>query len=255
MGAAHSFVFRKEKEVKAMRKKEFLRGLKDGIPIGLGYFTVSLSLGIALINAGLFPIEGALMSFTNMTSAGQFAASTAIAAGSTYFTVGILQLIINARYLLMSCALSQRIAPETPLQERLLLGLTVTDEIFGITIARKEPMIDPLYSYGALCVACPGWTLGTLTGAILGNVLPERVVSALSVALFGMLIAVFIPAAKEHKTVRVVVLCAMAASALFAYLPWLSALSEGTRLILLTLAISAIAAYVAPIKEEAEEST
>lgn len=228
----------------------FRRGLKDGIPIGLGYFTVSVSLGITMQGVGISPFEGGLMSFTNMTSAGQFAGMTIIAGGSTYLFMAIMQLVINARYLLMSCALSQRLDPELSLGRRMLLGVTVTDEIFGISIAAPGERLDPLYSFGAFCVACPGWTLGTVCGAVMGDILPARLVSALSVALFGMLIAVFIPPTKKDKAVMGAVLCAMGLSALFTYLPLLSGIRSDAKLMLLTVGISLGAAILFPVKEE-----
>jgi len=232
----------------------FRRGLKDGIPIALGYFTVSVSLGITMQGAGLSPVQGGLMSLTNMTSAGQFAGMTLIASGSSYLLMAIMQLVINARYLLMSCALSQRLDPNLSLGKRMLLGLTVTDEIFGISIAAPGDRLDPSYSLGAFCLACPGWTLGTVCGAVMGNILPQRVVSALSVALFGMLIAVFIPPTKKDSTVRIAVLCAMGLSVLCTYAPLLSGISSGARLMLLTIGISLGAAWLFPVKEECTDA-
>lgn len=230
-------------------KNWFLRGMKDGIPIALGYFTVSLSLGIAMRNAGFTVTQGGLMSFTNMTSAGQFAGMTLITAASGYLMMALMQLVINARYLLMSCSLSQRLDARVSLGTRLLLGLTVTDEIFGISIALPGERLEPRYSLGAFCLACPGWTLGTICGAVLGNVLPDRLVSALSVALYGMLIAVFIPPMKQDKVVRGAVICALIASLLFAEIPVLAGISEGAKLMILTIVIALGAAIFFPVKE------
>lgn len=235
-------------------KRWFLRGMKDGIPIALGYFTVSLSLGIAMRNAGISAAQGGLMSFTNMTSAGQFAGMTLITAGSGYLMMALMQLIINARYLLMSCSLSQRLDQRVSLGQRLLLGLTITDEIFGISIAQPGERLEPRYSLGAFCLACPGWTLGTICGAVLGNVLPERLVSALSVALYGMLIAVFIPPTKDNKVVRGAVICALISSVLFTKIPVLSGISGGVKLMVLTIVIALGAAIFFPVKEETSDA-
>lgn len=235
--------------------KWFRRGMKDGIPIALGYFTVSVSLGIAMRNAGITAFQGGLMSFTNMTSAGQFAGTTVIAASSSYLVLAIMELVINARYVLMSCALSQRLHPDVSLPMRLLFGITVTDEIFGISIAREEQYLNPRYSLGALCVACPGWTLGTVTGIVMGDVLPARVVAALSVALYGMLIAVFIPPTKKDKVVAGTVVAAMITSALCDYLPLVSQMSSGVKIIVLTVLIAGVAALLFPVKEAAEDGT
>lgn len=229
----------------------FRTGMKDGIPIALGYFTVSFSLGIAATNAGVTAFQGAVMSFTNMTSAGQFAGMTVIAAGSSYLVMAIMTLIINARYLLMSCALSQRLDTQVPLSLRFLLGITVTDEIFGISIATPGKL-NPWYSLGAFAVACPGWTLGTFAGAVMGSVLPSRLVSALSVALYGMLIAVFIPPTKKDKVIAITVVAAMASSLLVSILPCFVGLSAGMKIILLTVLISGVAAVVHPVEEVAE---
>ena len=169
-----------------------MEGMRDGLPIGLGYFAVSFSLGIVARNAGLNAFQGFLASLLTNASAGEYAIFTLIAANATYFEVAIMTLITNARYLLMSCALSQRFSPDTGIGHRLLLGYDVTDELFGITIARKG-MINPFYTYGAMCLAIPGWSIGTALGVIAGNILPFRVVSALSVALYGMFIAIIIP--------------------------------------------------------------
>jgi len=233
----------------------FRRGLKDGIPIALGYFTVAVSLGIAARNAGITAIEGGIMSLTNMTSAGEFAGMTVIAAGSSYLVMAMLQLVINARYLLMSCSLSQRLDERLSIPKRLLLGLTITDEIFGISIRVEGERLDPLYSLGAFCVACPGWTLGTVCGAVMGNILPERVVTALSVALFGMLIAVFIPPTKKDKVVAGAVALSVILSYLFTKLPLFSQISEGVKLILLTVLIAGAAAVLFPVKEEEKNET
>lgn len=228
----------------------FRRGMQDGIPIALGYFTVAVSLGIAARNAGITALEGGIMSLSNMTSAGEFAGMTVIAAGSSYLVMAMMELIINARYLLMSCSLSQRLDERLSIPKRLLLGLTVTDEIFGISIRVEGEYLDPMYSLGAFCVACPGWTLGTVCGAVMGDILPARVVSALSVALFAMLIAVFIPPTKKDKVVAGAVVVAMVLSALFTFLPIFSHSSEGVRLILLTVLIAGAAAVLFPVKEE-----
>ena len=236
-------------------KHWFRRGMKDGIPIALGYFTVSFSLGIAARNAGMTALQGGIMSFTNMTSAGQFAGMTVIAAGSGYLVMAMMELVINARYLLMSCSLSQRLDERLSTPKRLLLGLTVTDEIFGISIGVEGAYLDPMYSLGAFCVACPGWTMGTVSGAIMGDVLPGRIVSALSVALFGMLIAVFIPPTKKDKVVAGTVVAAMVLSFLFTQLPFLSEIAEGMKLIILTIVIAGAAAVLFPVKEEAKDGT
>ena len=224
-------------------------GFRDGIPIGLGYLAVSFSLGVAARNAGLSAFQGFLVSLLNNASAGEYAGFTVIAANGAYFEIFLMTLIANARYLLMSCALSQKFSPDTPLIHRIFVGYDVTDEIFGITIARPG-MLDPFYSYGAILIAAPAWAGGTALGVIAGNLLPARTVSALSVALFGMFLAVIIPPARKNRVIALFVLVSFAASFAATYLPLISQLSGGTRTIILTVLISAIAAILFPVNEE-----
>lgn len=230
-------------------KKIFREGMRDGLPIGLGYFAVSFSLGITARNIGLTPFQGFLVSLLNNASAGEYAGFTVMAADAAYIEIIFITFITNIRYLLMSCALSQRFSPNTPFIHRFFIGYDVTDELFGITIARKG-YLNPCYTYGAMLLAIPGWSIGTAVGVMAGNILPARIVSALSVALFGMFIAIIIPPAKKNKVITCLVMISFAASFCFSRLPVLSDLSEGTRTIILTVAISAAAAIFFPVKTE-----
>ncbi len=227
------------------------RGMKDGIPIALGYFAVSFTLGIAARNAGLTPFQGMLASLLNNASAGEYAGFTLIAAQATYLEMALVTLITNARYMLMSCALSQKISPKTSLIHRLVVGFDVTDEIFGISIAQPGAL-DPYYNYGAMIVAMPGWAIGTFLGIGVGEILPLRAVSALSVALYGMFLAVIIPPARRNHVVTALVLISFVASFVAAGLPILRDLSEGMRLIILTIVIAGVAAAIFPVKEDAQ---
>ncbi len=227
-------------------KKIFREGMRDGLPIGLGYLAVSFSLGITARNIGLTPFQGFLVSLLNNASAGEYAGFTADAA---YIEIIFITFITNIRYLLMSCALSQRFSPDTPLIHRFFIGYDVTDELFGITIARKG-YLNPCYTYGAMLLAIPGWSIGTAIGVMAGNILPARIVGALSVALFGMFIAIIIPPAKKNKVISGLVIISFVTSFCFSRLPLLSDLSEGTRTILLTVVISAIAAIFFPVKQK-----
>lgn len=230
-------------------QNSFMKGLRDGVPIALGYFAVSFSLGIAARSAGFTAFQALLMSLFNNASAGEFAAFTLIGAGAGYFEVALMTLVTNARYLLMSCALSQKLEPSLPLHHRLLIGFDVTDEIFGVSIAYPGKL-DPAYSYGVFLLALPGWALGTFFGVLMGNILPVRLVSALSVALFGMFIAVFMPPARKERVIGALVVISMFCSWLLSTASIFSFLSEGARVILLTIAISAIAAILFPIQSE-----
>lgn len=232
-------------------KNILLQGIRDGIPIGLGYFAVAFSLGIAARSAGLTAFQGFFASLFTNASAGEYAVFSLMAAGAAYLEVVLITVVTNIRYLLMSCALSQKLSPDTSLIKRLLLGLCITDEIFGISIA-KEGYLNPCYSYGALLFASPCWALGTALGIIAGNQLPARIVSALSVALFGMFLAVIVPPARKNKIVAFLVLLSFAASYGASVLPLFAALSDGTKTILLTVIISAVAAALFPVKSEEE---
>ena len=236
-------------QIKQENKTWFLRGMRDGTPIMLGYAAVSFTLGIVARNAGLTAGQAFLTSLLCNASAGEKAGFTVIQANEGYLAMAVMMLIINARYLLMSCSLSQKISPETGLIPRLIIGFEVTDEIFGVQMALPG-MICPWYTYGVIAMALPGWSLGTYLGVVMGNVLPANIVSALSVGLYGMFLAIIIPPARENRVIAALVVISMLASCAFAYLPAVSAISPGTRVIILTVAISAAAAYLFPVKEE-----
>ena len=233
------------------KKSYFLQGMRDGMPVCFGYFAVSFAFGIQAVGIGLSVFESAVLSAANVTSAGQFAALGIIAAGASYIELAFAQLIINLRYFLMSCALSQRISPKMSLPHRLGIAYGVTDEIFALSAAQPVPL-SPYYNYGLIAVAIPGWILGTLFGAVAGNILPAVLTNALGVALYGMFIAIVVPPAKENKVVAGVALLAMALSALFTWAPLLQAISSGFRIILITVLVSALAACLFPVEDAAE---
>lgn len=232
--------------------KYWQTGFKNGIPIAMGYFAVSFTFGILASQAGLNPFEAVFMSVTNLTSAGQFAGLTMIASVATVVEIAVTQLIINSRYFLMSFALSQKIEPNTPFYHRFFMAYGITDEIFGMSIA-VPGKISPYYYYGVMSAAVPGWALGTLFGAISGELLSERLISALSIALFGMLLAVIISPAKGNKVLTGVIISSMLLSFVFAQLPAFESISTGFKIIIITILVAGIAAYVFPVKEETYE--
>lgn len=232
-----------------MNRKQFFRGVRTGIPISLGYLAVSFTLGITAKNAGLSAFQATLTSLLVNASAGQYAAFTCMAALSGYLETAIIVGVTNARYILMSCALSQKLPASAKLWHRMVIGFNVNDEIFGMAIA-EEDKLNPYYYFGMMAIAMPGWALGTFLGTSVGNILPGSVVSALSVGLYGMFLAIIIPPARESRVIAALVVISMLASCAFAYLPVVSAISPGTRVIILTVAISAAAAALFPVKEE-----
>lgn len=230
------------------RSAWFRKGVRDGLPIALGYLAVAFTLGISARNAGFSPMQATLMSLTLNASAGEYVGFTLIAAGAGYFEIALMEAVANARYLLMSCALSQKLDPKAPLIHRLLIGYDVTDEIFGISIA-VDGILNPFYTYGAMAVAIPGWSIGTWLGVVMGDVLPGRIVSALSVALYGMFIAIIVPPARRSRLLAALIALSMAMSYALTKLPAFSILSPGARIILLTVVISGAAAILFPVRE------
>ena len=212
-------------------KNAFTNGVRDGIPIALGYFAVAFSLGIVAKKAGLNPVQGFLSSFLNHASAGEYAEFTVIMANAPYIEMAFVILVTNIRYLLMSCALSQRFDPETSNIHRLLVGFGITDEIFGISIGRTGTL-NPYYNYGAM---------------------PASVVSALSVALYGMFIAIIIPASKADKIVGGVVTASFLISFIVSKIPLFDRMSDSMKTSLLTVLIAGIAAALFPVKDEGEK--
>ncbi len=234
-----------------MNQMNFKRGIQDGIPIGLGYFAVSFTFGMMAVSGGLTAWQAVLISLTNLTSAGQFAGLGIIVAGGSMWEMALTQLVINLRYCLMSFSLSQKLENNISTGHRLAVAFGVTDEIFGVS-ASQEGRLSPWYNYGVMSMAIPGWTLGTLVGAVLGNVLPRFLVSALNVAIYGMFLAVIIPPAKKNKSVLGVVIGAMAISTVFAVVPVLNKVSSGFVIIITTLIVAGLAAHFSPIPEEKE---
>lgn len=231
--------------------KWYSKGICAGIPIAIGYFAVAFSLGIVAKKAGLSAFEALLAAGLTNASAGGYAGFTLIAEDAGYLEMFFTQLVVNARYLLMACALSQKLVPKTSTFHRSLIAFDVTDEIFGISMMVKGNL-NPFYNYGAMTVAIPGWALGAYFGVSIGNMLSEPVVSALSVALYGMFLAIIIPSASKNIVLAGIVIVSMAASFGFTKLEFLSGIGEGTKVIILTVVISLLAAILFPVKEEEE---
>ena len=235
-----------------MKNNIFLKGMKDGLPVALGYLAVSFTLGIAAVKSGLTPFQAFATSALNNTSAGEFAAFSLIGAGVSYMEIALTTLILNMRYILMSCALSQKIDKNTPIVHRFLMAYDVTDEIFGLSIM-SEGRLDPKYTYGLITMSAPSWAIGTYLGAVMGSVMPAGVLSAMNLALYGMFIAVIVPPAKKDKTIAVVIAVSMLSSLMFSILPGLREISSGIVVIILTVVISLAAAILFPVCGDKKE--
>ena len=233
--------------------KWYKKGLRDGIPIALGYFAVAFTLGIVAKNAGLSVFQAILAAALTNASAGGYAGFTLISENASFAEMAITQFIVNARYLLMAAALSQKLHPKTSTLHRSIIGFDVTDEIFGISVAVKGDL-NPFYNYGAMTVSIPCWALGTGLGVLMGNILPQSLVSALSVGLYGMFLAIIIPPARKNKIIAGLVIISMALSLTFAKLPFLCNISSGMRIIILTVVISLAAAVLFPVKDEEDKT-
>ena len=236
-----------------MSKTKFVSGFRDGIPIALGYLAVSFGLGISCRAASLTPFQGFLLSLLNNASAGEYGGITIMAADEGFLVMAAMMLVINARYLLMSCALSQHLSPNTPLGFRLLIGFDMTDELFGIAIAQPG-YLNVWYFIGAMCAAIPGWSFGTLLGVLCGNLMPQWAASGFSVMLFGMFLAIIIPEGQKNRVVLGFIGVSFLLSYAAAKLPLVCQLSDGMRILLLTVAISAAAAILFPHKEETAQA-
>ena len=236
-----------------MENNKFLKGITDGLPICIGYFAVSFAFGITAVQSGLSWLEALLISATNLTSAGQVAGLPIIAGGGGLVEMAVSQLVINSRYSLMSVSLSQKLSDTVSLPHRFAIAFGNTDEIFGVTMSNKC-YVGKKYMYGLILTPFLGWSSGTLIGAVSGNILPEIVISSLGLAIYGMFIAIVVPVVKKEKSTALCVLCAIALSCAFYYLPLLSAVPSGFVTIICAVIPSLIFAFAAPIETEAAEN-
>lgn len=227
-------------------QNSFLKGLKDGIPICLGYLSISFAFGIFACSTGFTVVEAVLMSITNLTSAGQLAAVPIIAAGGTYAELLVSQVVINLRYALMSVSLSQKLGPSVRLIDRFIMGFGVTDEIFAVSYS-NEGTIGKRYFYGLMTAPILGWSGGTLLGACAGNILPEIVVSALGIAIYGMFIAIVMPKVKTERRTALCVLLSIILSCIFYFTPVLKEIPTGFTIIICAAAASTLFSFVAPL--------
>ena len=239
------------KQKSTKKENTFAKGLTDGIPICLGYFSVAFAFGIFAVSGGLTPWEAVLISMTNVTSAGQLAAVPMMLAGGTLFELAASQLVINLRYALMSISLSQKLDKNIGLASRLLIAFVNTDEVFAVAASKRT--VSKAYMFGLILTPYLGWSAGTAVGAVAGNVLPAIVISALGIAIYGMLIAIVVPVAREDKHVLLCVVIAIVLSCLFRYVPLLSKVPGGFVIIICAVSASAFAAWRFPIAIDTKE--
>ena len=232
-----------------MKCNEYRTGVHTGLPVGMGYFSVSFGFGAMAAAQGVRALDATLISVTNLTSAGQFAGLTLIVAMATLWEMVLTQLVINSRYALMSLALSQRMGQRIGFLPRLIIAFFNTDEIFALAMARKEPLTVP-FMLGLGTLPILGWTGGTLLGALAGSVLPLNIRAALGVMLYGMFIAIVVPPARKEKPVLAVVVLALILSCLFTWVPGLKNVSSGISIVVCTVAAAALCAALFPIREE-----
>ncbi|WP_102411157.1 AzlC family ABC transporter permease [Beduinella massiliensis] len=231
-----------------MRKEDFARGLRHGVPIALGYLSVSFAFGIQAVGGGLTPFQAVFISMTNLTSAGQFAGLSLMLSAAPLFEMALTQLIINLRYALMSLSLSQRLDGSMTTLWRVLISFGNTDEIFAV--ASSQPgKVGRDYLLGLVCLPYFGWAGGTLLGAAAGALLPSLITQALGIAIYGMFLAIILPPARAHKNVRLVVLASTGVSCILRYVPALSFISSGFAIILCAVLAAALGAILFPIRE------
>ena len=236
-----------------MNWNKYIAGVRRGVPVGVGYFSVSFGFGAMAASQGVRALDATLISMTNLTSAGQFAGLTLIVAAAGLWEVILTQIVINSRYALMSLALSQRMGSRIGFLPRLVIAFFNTDEIFALAMAEKQPLTVP-FLLGLGFAPIVGWVGGTLCGALAGSVLPLSIRTALGVMLYGMFIAIVVPPARQEKSVLAVCLMALVLSCLFKWLPGLNQISAGIAIVLCTVASAALCAWLFPVAEEEERT-
>ena len=235
-----------------MRKQEFLQGAKDGMPICLGYFSVSMAFGLTAVLSGLPIWSAILISLTNLTSAGQFAGITTLTTGGTMLELAITTFIINIRYFLMSLSVSQKVDNKMTIFKRLLVSFGITDEIFAVSVSR-EKALSASYMAGLIITPIIGWTSGTAIGAIATSFMPKILSDAMGIALYGMFIAIVTGPAKKDRKVLISVVMAILTSLIFNFAPILKTISSGWSIIIITILVSSLCATLFPINTEEEK--
>lgn len=233
-----------------MKKNKFLKGITDGLPICFGYLSVAFAFGIFAIENGLSALQAILISMTNVTSAGQLAAVPIIAGGGTLIELAVAQLVINLRYSLMSVSLSQKMKKSVGFLDKLVIAFVNTDEVFAVA-SGQDKKVGKSYLYGLIITPYLGWSIGTIIGAVAGDVLPSTVISALGIAIYAMFVAIVVPPMKKSKPILLCVIIAVALSCLFRYI--LNGVPSGFAIIICAVVSSAVVAWISPVEEEEDD--
>lgn len=229
-------------------------GLRDGFPLGIAYFAVAFAFGIVAAKSHLSIFDSFFMSLTNLTSAGQFVGITLIQAKVSYMEMFLTQIILNIRYLIMSCSLSQKYDADLPVIHRAICACAVTDEMFGV-VCCQPGKVSPFYTYGLLFMTVPSWCLGTVCGCFSGSLLSKSLISALGIVVYALYFAIVVPPAKHDKVVRYVCFASIIMALGFAYLPYLKTFTSGMRILIITIVVSSVAAILCPVKDDIAAKT
>lgn len=229
-------------------------GLRDGFPLGIAYFAVSFAFGIYATKNNISIFDSFLISLTNLTSAGQFAGVDMIFKGVSYFEMAITELVLNIRYLIMSCSLSQKYDSDLPLVHRSITAFAITDEIFGV-VCCQQGKVSPFYTYGIMFMTIPCWCIGTVCGCFSGTLLSKSLISALGIMVYALYFAIIVPTIKKDKVIRNVCIATIFTTCALTFAPYFKNWSSGMRILLITVAISSIAAILKPVKDDIAETT
>lgn len=228
---------------------DFTYGVRKGLPIGLGYLAVSFSFGVMVVNKGIAPVTGIIISATSLTSSGQYAGIEMMAQRASYFEIFLTIFLINLRYALMSLSLSQKIDDSIPTWQRLIFGFGITDEVYALA-AIEYRKITFRYMLGLILMPFVGWILGTVLGVYASNIMPQKFLNAMGISLYAMFIALIIPDTRSNHKLIPVIAISIAISCMFYYIPYINRIGLGFKVIIATVISSLFGALVFPIKED-----
>ena len=232
--------------------KDFIYGIKRSTPVGIAYLAVSFAFGVMAVK-GITPLMATIISFTNLTSSGQFAGVRLIFQAASYIEIAITVFLINLRYSLMSTSLSQKLDETIPSWKKLIFGFAITDELYAIAINEERRKLSSAYMFGMMILPILGWTIGTLLGSLSSTIFSDRIIEALSLALYSMFIAIILPDAKKNLGIFIVIIISVIISCIFEYVPYVSTINPGLKIIIPTIIGALIGALFFPVKEKEKE--